>query len=57
MSANSFDDIVTDLRVDPACLNIVTVGVDPGQFRPLRGVTPVPGRLMTTASAEAESTR
>ncbi len=52
VSTNSFDDIVTDLRVDPARLNIVTVGVDPDQFRPLPDVTPVPGRLMTTASAD-----
>ena len=52
VSANSFEDIVTDLGVDPARLNIVTVGVDPGQFRPLGDVTPVPGRLMTTASAD-----
>ena len=52
VSTNSFDDIVTDLRVDPARLNIVTVGADPDQFRPLPDVTPVPGRLMTTASAD-----
>ena len=52
VSANSFDDIVTDMGVDPARLNIVTVGVDPDQFRPLPSVTPVPGRLMTTASAD-----
>ncbi|MXV86653.1 MAG: glycosyltransferase family 4 protein [Acidimicrobiales bacterium] len=52
VSTNSFDDIVTDLGVDPARLRIVTVGVDPAQFRPLSQVTPVPGRLMTTASAD-----
>ena len=52
VSSNSFDDIVADLGVDPARLHIVTVGVDPSQFRPLTDVTPVPGRLMTTASAD-----
>ncbi|WP_419842247.1 glycosyltransferase family 4 protein [Candidatus Poriferisodalis sp.] len=52
VSTSSFDDIVADMGVDPARLAVVTVGVDPEQFRPLDSVTPVPGRLMTTASAD-----
>ncbi len=52
VSTNSFEDIVADMGVDPARLRVVTVGVDPNQFRPLKAVSPVPGRLMTTASAD-----
>ncbi len=52
VSSNSFTDIVTDLRVNPDRLHIVTVGVDPNQFRPLADIAQVPGRLMTTASAD-----
>jgi glycosyltransferase involved in cell wall biosynthesis len=33
-------------------LHVVPVGVDPEQFRPLPHVAKVPGRLMTTASAD-----
>jgi glycosyltransferase involved in cell wall biosynthesis len=52
VSSNSYDDIVADMGVDPDKLHIVHVGVDPKQFRPLPDVQPVPGRLMTTASAD-----
>jgi glycosyltransferase involved in cell wall biosynthesis len=52
VSSNSYADIVADLGVDPERLHIVHVGVDPTHFRPLPGVAPVPGRLMTTASAD-----
>ncbi|RZP40787.1 MAG: glycosyltransferase family 1 protein [Acidimicrobiales bacterium] len=52
VSSNSHDDIVKDHGVDPERLHIVHVGVDPQQFRPLTDVEVVPGRLMTTASAD-----
>jgi MMP alpha-(1->4)-mannosyltransferase len=52
VSHNSKKDIVAQMGVDPATLHIVPVGVDQKQFRPLPHVTRVPGRLMTTASAD-----
>jgi glycosyltransferase involved in cell wall biosynthesis len=52
VSESSFDDIVHDHGVDPARLHIVPVGVDTELFRPLPDVAPVPGRLVTTASAD-----
>jgi glycosyltransferase involved in cell wall biosynthesis len=52
VSKNSFRDIVRDHRVDPARMAVVPVGVDPDVFRPLPEVAPVPGRLITTASAD-----
>jgi glycosyltransferase involved in cell wall biosynthesis len=52
VSANSFQDIVADHQVDPARMAVVPVGVDVDLFRPLPGVAPVPGRLITTASAD-----
>ena len=52
VSANSHADIVKDHRVDPTKLNIVPVGVDVELFRPLPDVAQVPGRLVTTASAD-----
>jgi glycosyltransferase involved in cell wall biosynthesis len=52
VSENSFNDIVADHGVDPARMAVVPVGVDVDLFRPLPGVLPVPGRLITTASAD-----
>ena len=52
VSESSLGDIVKDHGVDPARLRVVHVGVDPQQFRPLPSVARVPGRLMTTASAD-----
>ena len=52
VSSNSYDDIVADHGIDPDRLHIVHVGVDPRQFKPVPAVQPVPGRLMTTASAD-----
>lgn len=52
VSSNSYDDIVADHGIDPDRLHIVNVGVDPAQFTPVEDVAPVPGRLMTTASAD-----
>lgn len=52
VSSNSYEDILADHGVDPDKLHIVHVGVDSRQFRPIEDVTPVPGRIMTTASAD-----
>jgi len=52
VSENSFNDIARDHRVDPNRMAIVPVGVDVDLFRPKPEVTPVPGRLITTASAD-----
>src|SRR4029077_11970138 len=52
VSENSRKDIVAQMRVDPDTLHIVPVGVDQKQFRPMPHIARVPGRLMTTASAD-----
>jgi MMP alpha-(1->4)-mannosyltransferase len=52
VSENSFRDIAADHDVDPNKMAIVPVGVDVDLFRPLPHVAPVPGRLITTASAD-----
>jgi glycosyltransferase involved in cell wall biosynthesis len=52
VSENSFKDIVKDHKVDPERMAVVPVGVDVDLFKPLKTVKPVPGRLVTTASAD-----
>lgn len=52
VSESSFNDIVTDHQVDPSRMAVVPVGVDVDLFRPLPTVAPIPGRLITTASAD-----
>jgi MMP alpha-(1->4)-mannosyltransferase len=52
VSENSFHDIAGDHGVDPNRMAIVPVGVDIDLFRPLPEVAAVPGRLVTTASAD-----
>ena len=52
VSENSKRDIVAQMGVRPETLHVVPVGVDQKQFRPLSHVRRVPGRLMTTASAD-----
>jgi glycosyltransferase involved in cell wall biosynthesis len=52
VSENSFKDICKDHKVDPDRMAVVPVGVDIDLFRPLPEVAPVPGRLVTTASAD-----
>src|SRR5262249_61498996 len=45
-------DIVAQMGVPEDRLHIVPVGVDQESFRPMPDVARVPGRLMTTASAD-----
>jgi glycosyltransferase involved in cell wall biosynthesis len=52
VSESSRRDIVEQMGVAPERLHVVPVGVDPEIFRPLPGVARVPGRVVTTASAD-----
>ncbi len=54
VSENSIDDIHHDMGVDKDRMRLVHVGVDPDLFRPMPEVTRIPGRLITTASADVE---
>ncbi|HEX3541327.1 MAG TPA: glycosyltransferase family 4 protein [Acidimicrobiales bacterium] len=52
VSESSKRDIVAQMGVAPAQLAVVPVGVDHTRFRPLPERPRVPGRIMTTASAD-----
>jgi glycosyltransferase involved in cell wall biosynthesis len=52
VSQNSNNDIHADHKVPLERMHVVPVGVDQELFRPLPQVTPIPGRLITTASAD-----
>jgi glycosyltransferase involved in cell wall biosynthesis len=52
VSKNSFEDIHTDHQVPKERMHVVPVGVDQDIFRPLENVERIPGRLITTASAD-----
>ncbi|PIE32912.1 MAG: glycosyl transferase family 1 [Ilumatobacter coccineus] len=52
VSENSINDIHTDMGVPMEAMRLVPVGVDPDLFRPLDEVSRIPGRLITTASAD-----
>jgi glycosyltransferase involved in cell wall biosynthesis len=54
VSENSIDDIHTDMGVDRSRMRLVHVGVDTELFRPRPEVARIPGRLITTASADVE---
>ncbi|MFV0307342.1 MAG: glycosyltransferase family 4 protein [Desertimonas sp.] len=52
VSENSIKDINADMGVPLDRMRLVPVGVDPELFRPLPDVARIPGRLITTASAD-----
>lgn len=52
VSSSSRRDIVEQMGVDPARVAVVPIGADHELFRPLPAVKRVPGRVMTTASAD-----
>jgi glycosyltransferase involved in cell wall biosynthesis len=52
VSENSINDIHTDFGVPRENMRLVPVGVDPELFKPMPHVERVPGRLITTASAD-----
>ncbi len=54
VSDNSIQDIHNDMGVDLDRMRLVHVGVDPDLFKPMPDVTRIPGRLITTASADVE---
>jgi len=54
VSENSIQDIHDDMGVDLDRMRLVHVGVDPDLFKPIPGVKRIPGRLITTASADVE---
>jgi glycosyltransferase involved in cell wall biosynthesis len=45
-------DAATEYRIDPARITVVHNGVDVDLFRPLNHVERIPGRLITTTSAD-----
>ncbi|MCY3650918.1 MAG: glycosyltransferase family 4 protein [Acidimicrobiaceae bacterium] len=52
VSESSKRDIANDNGVPPERIHVVPVGVDPELFAPLPEIARVPGRLITTASAD-----
>jgi glycosyltransferase involved in cell wall biosynthesis len=52
VSESSRRDISSDMGVEYERMSIVPVGVDTDHFRPLPHIERVPGRIMTTASAD-----
>ncbi len=52
VSESSRRDIAAQMGVDRERMTVVHIGVDPSMFRPMPDVARVPGRLMTTASAD-----
>ena len=52
VSESSRGDIVEQMGVPAEHLHVVPVGMNPDVFRPMAHVARVPGRLMTTASAD-----
>ncbi|MGH9119944.1 MAG: glycosyltransferase family 4 protein [Acidimicrobiales bacterium] len=52
VSESSRDDIVREYGVPRRRVHVVPVGVDTNQFRPTDTVNRVPGRIITTASAD-----
>ena len=52
VSESSKRDIVSDYGVPPERIQVVAVGVDPELFAPRPEVARIPGRLITTASAD-----
>jgi glycosyltransferase involved in cell wall biosynthesis len=52
VSTSSKRDIVDQYDISPGQLQVVPIGVDQNHFRPRPEIARVPGRIMTTASAD-----
>ncbi|MCF8104646.1 MAG: glycosyltransferase family 4 protein [Desulfohalobiaceae bacterium] len=52
VSASSKRDLIQDFKLDPKRVDVIHNGVDVKQFTPLPGIKKIPGRIMTTTSAD-----
>lgn len=52
VSESSMEDICNDHKVSRDRIHVVPVGVDPQLFKPVPGIERIPGRIVTTASAD-----
>ena len=52
VSGSSADGVVRDFAVRRNRISVIPVGINPRQFKPLANVEKVPGRIVTTASAD-----
>ncbi len=52
VSATARRDIIEQMGLRPETVKVVPVGVDPSVYRPRPEISRVPGRVMTTASAD-----
>lgn len=52
VSESSREDIVATMGIHPGRVHVVPLGVDANLFRPLPEISPVPGRILTTTSAD-----
>jgi glycosyltransferase involved in cell wall biosynthesis len=52
VSETSKRDIVREMGIDPSRIGVVPIGVDHAVYAPTPGVARVPGRIVTTASAD-----
>jgi glycosyltransferase involved in cell wall biosynthesis len=52
VSESARADVISEMGVDPSRVAVVPLGVDSSNWRPLADATPIPGRIMTTTSAD-----
>jgi glycosyltransferase involved in cell wall biosynthesis len=52
VSGSARADVISEMDVDPLRVAVVPLGVDPSTWRPNEAIARVPGRIMTTTSAD-----
>ena len=52
VSESARADVISEMGVEPGRVTVVPLGVDPATWRPIEKTTRVPGRIMTTTSAD-----